>query len=215
MPFPRKRPRQQRSRETVAAILEGAAQIFEREGYERTTTNRVAERAGVSIGTLYQYFPNKDALLWALGEEHVTELARSVEEVFAQAGALDLPLDETVGRLLEAFVASHAHRPLLHRVLYDRAPRPGDTAARLRAAQHGMGAAMAAHLVRLGLADPALAGFLGQAFVQGLEAQAHGLLLGAPAGEEQARRLRQLRELWTRALTVDGLDTDLTPAGTD
>ena len=66
-------PRQERSRATVEAILEAAAQVFERHGYAAGTTNRIAERAGVSIGSLYQYFPNKDAILVALVEQHVDE----------------------------------------------------------------------------------------------------------------------------------------------
>ena len=62
----RKEPKQARSRETVDVILEAAAQVFERHGYAETTTDQVAERAGVSVGSVYQYFPSKDALLAAL-----------------------------------------------------------------------------------------------------------------------------------------------------
>ena len=71
MSTPRKRPRQQRSQATWAAILDAATQLFQRLGYAGTTTNRVAELAGVSIGSLYQYFPDKDALLLALAERHI------------------------------------------------------------------------------------------------------------------------------------------------
>src|ERR1700753_469595 len=60
---PRKLPVQRRSEETVAAIVEGAARILEKDGFEKFNTNSVAEKAGVSIGSLYQYFPNKDVLL--------------------------------------------------------------------------------------------------------------------------------------------------------
>lgn len=73
---PRKHPTQGRSRETVRAILEGAAQVLEREGYAAATTDRIAERAGVSVGSLYQYFPNKDAILLALGRCHAIEGAQ-------------------------------------------------------------------------------------------------------------------------------------------
>ena len=64
--LPKKVPGQRRSRATVDAILQAAAQILEREGFRRLTTNRVAERAGVSISSLYQYFPNKQALVHEL-----------------------------------------------------------------------------------------------------------------------------------------------------
>lgn len=72
---PRRRPTQARSKQTVEAILEGAARVFRREGFE-ATTNRIAEEAGVGIGSVYEYFPNKQALLHALAERHV-ELAES------------------------------------------------------------------------------------------------------------------------------------------
>ena len=70
----RRKPSQQRSRVTVTAILDAAAQVFEARGFEAGTTNHVAERAGVSIGSLYEYFPNKDAMVVALVERD-TDLA--------------------------------------------------------------------------------------------------------------------------------------------
>ena len=66
IPKPRKSPVQARSAATVDAILEAAARILESEGFEGYTTNAIAKRAGVSIGSLYQYFPNKDAVTAAL-----------------------------------------------------------------------------------------------------------------------------------------------------
>ena len=71
---PRKLPQQDRSRVTVQAILEATTHILTEEGYEKANTNRIAERAGVSIGSLYQYFPNKESLLTALIEQHVNEM---------------------------------------------------------------------------------------------------------------------------------------------
>ena len=68
---PRKTLRQQRSRETVERILEAAAHIFNERGYTEATTNEIADEADVSIGSLYQYFPNKDALLLALAHKHI------------------------------------------------------------------------------------------------------------------------------------------------
>src|SRR5215471_21205054 len=71
---PRRAPSQSRSRDTVEAIVEAAAQVFERHGYAAGTTNRIAERAGVSIGSLYQYFPNKDAIVMELARRHIAQL---------------------------------------------------------------------------------------------------------------------------------------------
>ena len=83
---PRKRPSQARSQRTVDAILKAAAQVFSRRGYAATTTNHIAERAGVSIGSLYEYFPSKDALLAALMEAHIEE----ADAALSQAAAEDL-----------------------------------------------------------------------------------------------------------------------------
>lgn len=74
---PRRRPLQARSRGKVSYLLEAAAQVFRAEGYG-ATTNRIAERAGVSIGTLYEYFPNKEALLLALAQRHVEEAEHGI-----------------------------------------------------------------------------------------------------------------------------------------
>ncbi|RZO87130.1 MAG: TetR/AcrR family transcriptional regulator [Oceanococcus sp.] len=71
---PRKTPVHRRSKVTVEAILEAAAHLLEHAGYARLTTNHIADKAGVSIGSLYQYFPNKDAICHALAERHFQRL---------------------------------------------------------------------------------------------------------------------------------------------
>lgn len=109
---PRKTPRQSRATDTVAAILEGAAHILERDGFAGYTTNAIAERAGVSIGSLYQYFPGKDAVTTALIERELTTL---VDEVRA-AVALDDPSAALRG-LLGAAVRHQRRRPTLARLL--------------------------------------------------------------------------------------------------
>ena len=76
---PRKRPVQARSETTVAALFEASIQVLLAVGYRKLTTTRVAERAGVSVGTLYQYFPNRQALITSVIERYLEEIARKVE----------------------------------------------------------------------------------------------------------------------------------------
>jgi len=109
---PRKKPGQTRSTATVAAVLEAAAHILETEGFEGYTTNAVARRAGVSIGSLYQYFPSKDAITKAL-------ILRESTALLADVAALDLDTSgrEGLKRLIEVAVAYQFRRPTLARLL--------------------------------------------------------------------------------------------------
>ncbi len=75
---PRKRPVQARSEATVAALFEASIQVLLAAGYRRLTTTRVAERAGVSVGTLYQYFPNRQALILSLIERYLEDLVGAI-----------------------------------------------------------------------------------------------------------------------------------------
>lgn len=109
---PRKTPRQQRAAETVAAIIEAAAQVLETGGFEGFNTNAIARRAGVSIGSLYQYFPGKDALTIALMNRETNrfyEDARAMLEEPTGEAALDY--------LISAAVRQQLQRPALARLL--------------------------------------------------------------------------------------------------
>lgn len=97
--------------------MEAAAQVFSREGIA-ATTNRIADRAGLSIGTLYQYFPDKLALLRAVAERHVREADERLTDVFAELRAESPPFDTTMRALLEALVELHADQPRLHALLH-------------------------------------------------------------------------------------------------
>lgn len=119
---PRKEPRQDRSRATVDAILEAAADVFERSGYDGTTTDSVAERAGVSIGTLYQYFPTKDALLTKLAEHHIAAIVRALTPVILDGGSADLTAFLTA--LTDRYFAVRRRAPRLFQVLHEQAPIP-------------------------------------------------------------------------------------------
>jgi len=128
---PRKRPSQARSRETVRAILEGAARVFATHGYAAGTTNRIAEAAGVSIGSLYEYFPNKDALLLALMEAHIAEGEAILTRAGAEVVRSGVPLDVAIRRFVDAMIEFHARDRRLHRVLFEEAPQPPGVRRRL------------------------------------------------------------------------------------
>lgn len=113
---PRKTPIQARSTVTVEAISEAAIQVLLSHSAERFTTTRVAERAGVSVGTLYQYYPNKQSLLFAVLEHHMNNVAARVKA--ACASACHKPLAEMVREMVEAFVDAKMERADISVALY-------------------------------------------------------------------------------------------------
>jgi AcrR family transcriptional regulator len=113
---PRKRPRQARARVTVDAIFEATIQLLLKDGPHRLTTTRVAERAGVSVGTMYQYFPNKQALVYALNERYLEALAGTIEATCrAQHGA---PIGQMVEALVDTYWRAKTERADVTRALY-------------------------------------------------------------------------------------------------
>lgn len=115
LPDPRKRPRQARSVATFEAILEAAARILESLGFAGFNTNAVAELAGVSIGSLYQYFPSKDALIVELIRRERTKLSSRIVEAIQQCDAADLK--EKLKLIVQAAVQHQLSRPQLARTL--------------------------------------------------------------------------------------------------
>jgi AcrR family transcriptional regulator len=113
---PRKTPIQARSTVTVASIREATIQVLLSHGAERLTTTRVAERAGVSVGTLYQYYPNKQSLLFAVLEHHMNNVAAKVEA--ACESACHKPLAEMIKEMVEAFVDAKMERADISVALY-------------------------------------------------------------------------------------------------
>ena len=117
----RKQPRQRRSRQMVDAILEAALRAFERFGYEDATTRRIAELAGMSVGSLYQYFRSRDALLATILERHVAQVLEELELRFRRFERE--PLHVLARQLVAAVVALHARSPRLHAVLAGNEPK--------------------------------------------------------------------------------------------
>ncbi len=120
---PRKSPRQQRSVEMVAKILDAASKVLVREGYDHATTNRIAKVAGISVGSLYQYFPNKESLVAALVQRH----SEAMWAVYSK-NAADLatePLAVAAAEHIRNDIAAHAVDPKLHKVFVEQVPRVG------------------------------------------------------------------------------------------
>jgi len=120
---PRKFASQARSRATVDALVEATARILVREGFDKASTNRIAEVAGVSVGSLYQYFPGKEALVAAVAERHQQDIMQAVRGELAVV--LSQPVEQAVRRIVALAVEAHRVDPKLHRVLAEQIPRVG------------------------------------------------------------------------------------------
>jgi AcrR family transcriptional regulator len=120
---PRKHASQKRSRATVDALVEATARILVREGFDKASTNRIAEVAGVSVGSLYQYFPSKESLVAAVIERHQRQIMHTVRAEVA--GVMGQPVKQAVRSLVAVAVKAHRVDPKLHRVLAEHIPRVG------------------------------------------------------------------------------------------
>lgn len=105
---PRRKAKQERSRATVDALLEAAARVLARHGYAGANTNRIAEAAGASVGTLYEYFANKEAIYDALIQREIQALVAAVQSEGIRA---EDPLDETLGRILQLAMTAMRRGP--------------------------------------------------------------------------------------------------------
>lgn len=143
---PRRMPRQARAQATRDAILEAAAQIIGREGLDGFNTNAVADRAGVSIGSLYQYFANKDALMAALIRRQQARQAETLSAEVAQGPGETLAA--TVRRLVRAAMQHHRDDSLLATAIDHeeaRLPMRAELEANLHEGGRMLGGLLAAH----------------------------------------------------------------------
>lgn len=119
----RKIATQDRSRATVDALVEATARILVREGFDKASTNRIAELAGVSVGSLYQYFPSKEALVAAVIERHQQDIMQTVRGELAEV--MTEPVEIAIRKIVALAVKGHRVNPRLHRVLAEQIPRVG------------------------------------------------------------------------------------------
>jgi AcrR family transcriptional regulator len=134
-PTDRRRPQQRRARQTVDAVLDAVARILKREGMKAVTTNRIAEVAGVSIGSVYQYFPDKRAIFVALHQRHIEEIDRLVEaKLFEHAAS---PVEDLIGAMMEAMIEAHATDPELYELLLTEVPHRAEGTRDFAVRLHG------------------------------------------------------------------------------
>jgi AcrR family transcriptional regulator len=134
-PAPRRRPKQRRAQQTVEAVLDAVVRILKRSGVEGVTTNRIAEVAGVSIGSVYQYFPDKRAIFLALHDRHAEQIGRLVERALVEHAAASL--EDLLRALVETLIDAHAPDPELYELLHAEVPHRADGARHLAARLHG------------------------------------------------------------------------------
>lgn len=180
---PRKHASQERSRATVDALVEATARILVREGFDKASTNRIAEVAGVSVGSLYQYYPGKEALVVAVIDRHNQQIMQVVRRALAEVASQ--PIAKAVRRLVTVAIEAHRIDPKLHRVLAEQIPRTGalenveafnrETYALLRTYLEG-------HRGEIRVTDLGLATFV---CVTSIEALAHNAVLRSESLPEE------------------------------
>lgn len=198
----RKQPQQQRSRALVDTLLEATARVLTEKGLADTTTNEIAEVAGVSVGSLYQYFPSKEALAAALIERKV-EL--DVQHIQALAERLQgAPFEELVAGTVRLVLDTHRQDRGLMRALLQLVPQVERSAHVRQAAAQGrevLRAVLEAHRARLRPLDLDLATFI---LGRTLEELAHAALLERPELLEDPRFADELTHLVLAYLGVRG-----------
>jgi AcrR family transcriptional regulator len=179
----RRQPKQRRALQTVDAVLDAVIRILKREGAHAVTTNRIAEVAGVSIGSLYQYFPDKHSIFEALHQRHVDQIDRMVEGTLVAHSAS--PLDDLVKSMVEAMVEAHEVDPELHELLMTEVPHRVDGKQEFAVRLHGvflLAIAGRAHELKKHR-DPVKTAFVVTHMVESLS---HGVVLRRPPGLSRA-----------------------------
>ena len=185
----RRAPIQERSRLTVEAILDAVIKLLKRRGSSSITTNRIAETAGVSIGSLYQYFPNKRATFIALHERHLAQVDRIMQRRIAESA--ESTLEELISSLIDGMVEAHATDPELSNLLQSEVPHRADSTRDFSVRLHGaFRKALAPHARELGSRiDPDMRAF----FVSNMiDALGHAILLRRPPGSSLSRARAEL-----------------------
>jgi AcrR family transcriptional regulator len=183
---PRKSPSQERSRRTVDRILDAATRIFHEQGYTGATTNDIADEADVSVGSLYQYFPNKDALLVALTQRHIATTTTDLTNLL-----LDLPRDsdlETTFRTVVDFLVSQHDLDDLHLLVMHQAPRTHDINLSLEHAKSHL-VELTSQILRTKITDSRKRNLVARMVVATIDASVHDVILRQPRGKARQKAI--------------------------
>jgi AcrR family transcriptional regulator len=198
---PRKLASQKRSRSTVDALLEATARVLMKEGYDRASTNKIAQVAGVSIGSLYQYFPSKEALVAAVIDRHTQKVSQVMRNALVTVAAR--PIEVAAREFISIAIDAHRVNPKLHGVLTEQIPRVGrleNNEAIAREAYALVRGYLEAHRDELDVADPDLTAFV---CVTVIEALTHAAVLRRPdilTGEKAGKFVDDVTRLVVRYL---------------
>lgn len=180
--LPRKSPSQERSKRTVERILDAAAHVFHEHGYADTTTNDVADRADVSIGSLYQYFPNKDALLVALTRRHIEATTVALADLLAE---LPMPSDlDGILRAVVDFLVEQHDLDDLHLLVMHSAPRTIEINQELEQARSRL-VDLASELLASVISDLCQRALIARMVVATIDAAVHDVIIRHPRGRER------------------------------
>ena len=186
---------------TVDALIRATTRILVKEGYDQATTNRIAEVAGVSIGSLYQYFPSKEALVAALIDRHTQELSQVTRNALVRMAAS--PIEVAAREFVSVAIDAHRVNPKLHAVLTEQIPRVGrleNVEANIREGYALVRGYLEAHRDEIDVEDPDLAAFV---CVTVVEALTHAAVLRRPdllAGEKAQKFVDDVTRLLARYL---------------
>lgn len=196
---PRKTPRQRRAKVTVDAIVEATTQVLLEQGYDKFTTARAAERAGVSVGSLYQYFPNKAALASAV----VDKCCQNFIVAFENAVGDRATLADCIGAVVDFSLVSYHITPDLHRVVHQLAPLLGvadRTQMVSRAAAKAIESMLRKHAAEI---DPEIDLSAAATIIETmLEALAHNVVLAQPKQAPDDTFVKEANRLLTRYLAA-------------
>ena len=153
----------------VAALLEAAIRVLVKHGYEAATTIAIADKAGISVGSLYQYFPNKEAIVAALIEQHARQIIACTEAALGQVDVSDPR--RALRAVIRAGIEAHRINTPLHKVLTEQVPRVGRIKAAMDTSKvltERLAAFLEAHRAHLRGRDPRMAAFVVETVVEAL-----------------------------------------------